>query len=291
MKSRGVTRYTDLIIKNKRSLDDVDSDDEVMDDDNDSDDGQPPRQRRRLVDPAFQGSPAPSLSYEPSILNEAIPNPEIDNSAAGLPELASDSPGLLSQGQPGLETSDGPDHRMDPGLSDPAPPGLEEPGPQQQTLNPPNLAVDIPISVGEPSREPSPAQANRSTPHSMPPPATLPSSTATTSMPQLDSITASYYQPATAEDFRAHRRRVQQQETMSFGPFRARRDASEAEPTGPAHGTSPYTRPTTDDDAAFAFSAMDVEDLDSSALPPGWKFEDGYIVLTEQPKDYWEVAA
>ena len=130
--------------------------------------------------------------------------------------------GLLSQGQPGLETSDGPDHRMDPGLSDPAPLGLEEPGPQQQTFNPPNLAVDIPISVGEPSREPSPAQANRSTPHSMPPPATLPSSTATTSMPQLDSITASYYQPATAEDFRAHRRRVQQQETMSFGPFQAR---------------------------------------------------------------------
>ena len=67
----------------------------------------------------------------------------------------------------------------------------------------------------------------------------------------------------------------------------SRRDASEAESTGPAHGTSPYTRPSTDDDATFAFSAMDVEDLDSSALPPGWKFEDGYIVLTEQPKDYW----
>ena len=29
--------------------------------------------------------------------------------------------------------------------------------------------------------------------------------------------------------------------------------------------------------------------LDSSALPPGWRFEDGYIVLNEQPKDYWEV--
>ena len=69
----------------------------------------------------------------------------------------------------------------------------------------------------------------------------------------------------------------------------SRRDASEAESTGPAHGTSPYTRPSTDDDATFAFSAMDVEDLDSSALPPGWKFDDGYIVLTEQPKDYWEV--
>ncbi|CAL1154182.1 unnamed protein product [Cladocopium goreaui] len=37
------------------------------------------------------------------------------------------------------------------------------------------------------------------------------------------------------------------------------------------------------------FSAFDVEDLDSSALPSGWKFENGYIQLTEQPKDYWEI--
>ena len=291
LKSRGVTRYTDLTITNKRSLDDVDSDDEVLDDDDDLDGGPPPRQRRRLVDPEFPGSPAPSLSCEPSILNEEVPMPvddEVgndDNTAAGLPGLASDSPGLLSHGSPGLGASVGPEHTMDLGLSDPAPIGLEEPGPQQHPAIPLDTSMDVPISVGEPSREPSPTQANRPTTSDMPPPSSIPSS----SQPQLDSITASYYQPTTAEDFRAHRRRLQQQETMSFGPFRSRRQASESAPPDSTHGEGPYTKPKEDDGASFVFSAFDVEDLDSSALPSGWKFENGYIQLTEQPKDYWEI--
>ncbi|CAL1148224.1 unnamed protein product [Cladocopium goreaui] len=208
-----------------------------------------------------------------------------DNTAAGLPGLASDSPGLLSHGSPGLGASVGPEHTMDLGLSDPAPIGLEEPGPQQHPALPLDTSMDVPISVGEPSREPSPTQANRPTTSDMPPPSSIPSS----SQPQLDSITASYYQPATAEDFRAHRRRLQQQETMSFGPFRSRRQASESAPPDSTHGEGPYTKPKEDDGASFVFSAFDVEDLDSSALPSGWKFENGYIQLTEQPKDYWEI--
>ena len=76
---------------------------------------------------------------------------------------------------------------------------------------------------------------------------------------------------------------------MSFGPFRSHRQASESAPPDSTHGEGPYTKPKEDDGASFVFSAFDVEDLDSSALPSGWKFENGYIQLTEQPKDYWEI--
>ena len=51
LKSRGVTRFADLTIQNKRNIYDIDTDEEVLDDvDSDL---EPPAQRRRLLDPNF----------------------------------------------------------------------------------------------------------------------------------------------------------------------------------------------------------------------------------------------
>jgi hypothetical protein len=109
--------------------------------------------------------------------------------------------------------------------------------------------------------------------------------------PGLDSITASFYQPATHEDFRAHRRRVAQQETMSlrshgFGPIRNRQEPAERPQADPPreHGPGPYS-----EDAGFGFSAIDIQDMDSTQLPPGWKFDDGYLVMNDTNKDHWEL--
>ena len=53
LKSRGVTRFSDLTVLNKRNIQDVDTDEEIMDD-LDSDIDEPPLTRRRLVDPETQ---------------------------------------------------------------------------------------------------------------------------------------------------------------------------------------------------------------------------------------------
>ena len=107
----------------------------------------------------------------------------------------------------------------------------------------------IPFFV-EPSREPSPKT---------PQPPRLPQAT------QLDPVTASYYEPATAEEFRAHRRCLERQETMSFGPIRGRMfqsttatssnampPSSTAMPAPPrppdTHGAGPYSEPPKEED-------------------------------------------
>ena len=93
------------------------------------------------------------------------------------------------------------------------------------------------------------------------------------------------------EDFRSHRRRLAQQETMPFGPFRRRRE--QQQPTG-EHGSTPYAEPPSNEsannleDSPFAF---EVEDMEINALPPGWKLENGYITLDDKTRDHWELRA
>jgi hypothetical protein len=54
----------------------------------------------------------------------------------------------------------------------------------------------------------------------------------------------------------------------------------------------PYDPPQHDkEDADFGLSAFDLEDLETAALPTGWKFEDGYITLEDHTKDFWELKA
>lgn len=161
-----------------------------------------------------------------------------------------------------------------------APPGLEaavtaEPGNDQPGLigrvpavMPEAPSPEVPISVGE--QEPSPM-------HETEP-----------EMPSLDPITASYYEPATDEGFRSHRRQLQQQETMSFGPIRQRHPRVNPLPPSSSDGQAPPPLPESEDETHYSF---EMEDLDSNAPPPGWKFEDGYVVLEDKDKDHWEIKA
>ena len=278
LKSRGVTRFVDLSIQNKRYIDDIGTDEEVMDD-QDGDDGdlEPPTTRQRLLDP--EDVPPPALQsppYSPSLA------PDLPPADADLLDF-DDQPGQ-SLGFPTAPEIN------PPGLEDTAQPGLVEPTGSDGLLTLPDPAVDVPISVGEPSREPSPkslppqlspALLQQSNPLAQPSQAAEPSQQpAAAPAPQLDPYTASLYQPATAEDFRAHRRRFQLQETMSFGPNRRMPPAREV----------PYDRPS-GEEGEFSLSAIDIEDIDASALPTGWKFEDGYISLEDHTKDFWEIKA
>ena len=98
---------------------------------------------------------------------------------------------------------------------------------------------------------------------------------------------------------------------MSFGPIRGRMfqsttaTSSSAMPVHPeppdTHGAGPYSEPPKEEDHGLSvselgnlghgFSAFDIDDLEHTALPPGWHVEDGYIVLNDTSKDYWEVKA
>ena len=214
------------------------------------------------------------MSYSPSIAPES---PDLE-----MPEHtpAAGSFGLIPQSATGTP--------IPPGLEDGAQQPVETEGGQQAI--PLDQDLDLPTSVGEPSREPSP-QARQlglspdllqaepglsSTTNQPTPPTTQPSS-----LPQLDPLTVSLYQPATDEDFTSHRRRFDMQETISFGPYRRQ----------PQH-QSPYDKPPSAPDAAdVAMTSFDIEDIETTALPPGWKFEDGYITLDDPVKDYGELKA
>ena len=218
LKSRGVTRYSDLTIKNKRNIDDVDSGDEMMDD-GDSDDDHPPSPKRRLVDPAvyerealgisefeqiereMDFTPAPpSVPYSPSVAS-SIANDAEQSHPIGLRDQHQIPPGLEEQAADGDP----------PGLAiDPQAPGLGLLEPEQlgdgdipqADMQGDETHGQVPFSM-EPSREPSPKT---------PQPPRLPQAA------QLDPVTAAYYDPATAEEFRAHRRRLERQETIILDP-------------------------------------------------------------------------
>ena len=315
LKSRGVTRYLDLNVLNKRRLEDVGTDEEVLDDiDSDL---EPPALRRRLLDSTYE--PPADVVYSPSVLPDDL---DLDVNDLGL----SDQQGP----PPGFEATPAPT-----GILEPAQPGLVE-ADGAVNVPIPELTPDALISSGEPSREPSPTnegnglsqlpmspmnvprpipeqdpqhqpldslqalQQNQIQPQQHLPPSPLqtdnqPSSLPSNQVPQLDPHTASLYQPATDEDFRSHRRRFEQQETMSFGPFRRRREQQQT--TG-EHGSRPYSEPasaneppTSTDNRDDSLNAFDLEDIEINALPPGWKFEDGYITLDDHKRDYWELRA
>ena len=301
LRSRGVTHFADLTIKNRNNIDDFGSGDEVMDE-LDSEVEEPPTRRRRLVDPQFEPPAQPAQSpgsYEPSLARTE----DLATAEAILDDPQLESPGLMDSVPTGLsEPASAPHANAEsPGLVTPAAPGLGllEPGLSDVAIHDSPLSLTSPAETPsvireirddsilgtEPSREPSPR-------HEVAPPMVPPTmATPPAPTPGLDSITASFYQPATHEDFRAHRRRVAQQETMSlrshgFGPIRNRQEPAERPQADPPreHGPGPYS-----EDAGFGFSAIDIQDMDSTQLPPGWKFEDGYVVMNDTNKDHWEL--
>ena len=259
LKSRGVTRFIDLERANKRQIEDIESDDEAMDDDLDG----PPRQRPRLDLPGVTGPMTPAPVPEPLLeLDEldASPTP-----TTPLPD---------SDGQPIPVDDD--DMASTPLAAPPPLPAVPE------VLEIPLDGIDEP----EPSGEPSVPSVPPSTRSLGPPPA-------------LDAETAALYEPAGPEEFAQRRLRYDQQETMMFGP--AVRRVQRPSPYSGQRSNDPFAPiapppefpPDADLPPQEGFSqAFAVEDLGSEQLPPGWHMNsDGYLCLTDQVADFWEVRA
>ena len=182
LKSRGVTRFYDLGSVNKRSLDDVESDEQMDDPDGELADSEhemsPPSRRPRLLPPVPETSLNPdvdvpgSVEYSPDELPLAPPTTTADETAVEnqileeVPEIAADPPETL----PRMVTSSEPAAEQDPE-----------------------------------GRSPSVARS---------PMATVPSPALAENCPQLDPATAALYEPANAEDegFRQRRLRFERQE-------------------------------------------------------------------------------
>ena len=257
LKSRGVTRYLDLNVANKRNIDDVDDEeqeDSPMDfDAGDPPDGpddpeEPPRQRRRLL-------PLPQLDSEDRQMDFDDDELSITPTTPVGPEEVLDSPPEL----PELTAS---------------PDGV----PLDLTLAPdmPSAAIHHPAGVPTPNTEALPVD--------QPSPQPV--------RPALDPAVASLYEPASpGEDFVRARRRVDQQETLSFRPVR-QPPHSRSEPYGRTEHSSPGQHGPGDSDEGLFGQVFTVEDVDQSQLPDGWSIHpDGCFYLTGVPRDYWEVRA
>lgn len=167
----------------------------------------------------------------------------------------------------------GPEDALDLTLS-PAEPVLRPEGvpvPEWSPLSPSDPLYDVvftPPEHQQPSIEPDPAVTESSEP-------------ATSAVPgaaappldfgplQLDPSVAQLYAPAApGEDFLRSRRRVDQQETLSFQPVRQ-----------PPQQRPEPTRRQPDSDEALYGQVFTIEDMDPSTLPDGWTMRDGYICL------------
>ena len=256
LKSRGVTRYHDLNLLNKASIDDVNTN-EFLEDDEEVQ--EPPRQRPRLTfedDLASLGLMDDDCDYSPTTVGapENVPDPDGVGSGLGLEE-----PTLL---QPPVDVANLPVPVSDD--EHPEPPAMELDSPVGEST------VDALLDETEPSQEPSAANTVVNTPTAQQ--ASQPLPTPMT----LDSITASYYEPVHVEDFESRRRRVDQQETMSvFGPARLRPPARPHGPYAPAGGSDPPSGaaapqpPVNNELDQLTDQALMVMDLDPEGLPEG----------------------
>ena len=267
LKSRGVTRFIDLSTANKRNIDDCDTDEELLEE---TDVEEPPLSRRRLLHPDAipRDESGPFMPVAPDEMDSVIYSPSIDPGDEPAPE--DHSSGLRAE--PAAGTPSAP--TLNPSSGHGGGPGLEPPTEHRY----PDLEVEV-DSTFEPSKEPSPKSPTR-------PSVAVPGG----DLRQL-------YRPAPAEDFRDHRRRVDLQETSVFGPVRRRPSAAEQPLTDaapPPHGQGPYPDrkpPDPDDPAESALGALDIDDIDPSALPPHWTVEDGYLVLENRVKDFCKIKA
>ena len=147
LKSRGVTRYHDLNILNKASIDDVNTDEEFLEDDEEVQ--EPPRQRPRLT---FDGDlPCPGLldddcDYSPTTVG--APDPGGVGNGLGLDEPTLLQPPVDVATLPVPDTDDEPHE----------PPAMELDSPVGEST------VDALLDETEPSQEPSAANTVVNTP-------------------------------------------------------------------------------------------------------------------------------
>ena len=263
LKSRGVTRYLDLNVANKRNIDDVEEDEQdeaPMDFGGDSPDGpddpdEPPRQRRRLA-------PLPRLdsgddlrmdfedcSYEPT------------------------TPGALED------------------VLD-----LDNPANVPVPSTPVDLLKDVELSPNEPAlpRPLEPVPRVSGSDGLQPDETPAPSTSLPVGPLPLDPAVAKLYEPAApGEDFLKSRQRFERQETQAFRPVR-QPPQSRPEPyerPDPDSGSAHSSKLPESDEALFG-QVFTVDDVDPSQLPDGWSIDsDGYFYLVNNPRDYWEVRA
>ena len=252
LKSRGVTRYFDLQRVNKRRLEDVE----------DSEQEDRPGEDLDSGDEDDGGGPP---ARRPRLML-----PEQDQQEGAEPAVASNGEDPAEDHSPFL-----PLPIPEPEL--PPVPDLGSPMTYTPSLAPTSPAAgSLPEPAAEPMREITPQEEPARSPTRSP-------------KPELDPLTASLYQPATEEDFRAHRRRFELQETLSlFGPNRRLHHQA-------AQQVSPYQKPEEPEekekeDDALLSQAFQVIEVQTDALPRGWIMdEQGYIQLNQREEDYWQI--
>ena len=270
LRSRGVTRYYDLHHLNKRTLAEIESDDQHDDPDGDvmedSDhEMAPPRQRPRLLLPDAPQPDAPEAP-PPVAAGEYTPTSPANSAVAQLAEQMAEQ--QAAQAEQNTTTSTA-------AAADTNNPGATATDPEMLPRVPSELDP-----VSEPSEEP-PAQSAQPTPHASRPLAE--------ERPQLDPATAALYEPQQAETFTQRRARLNRQETLSFAPWRTRPAHAAIAPYNAEHSSSAPTPPATDDLAGQAFY---LDDLDTKTLPTGWKMDEReFLQLNDKEADYWEIRA
>ena len=259
LKSRGVTRFLDLNRVNKRSIEDVDEDEEA-DEGEDLGIVEPPMRRRRAgdtepssgaLDLGNDGDLAEPEDYSPSI----APADDLPAVPPALP------PAVLPAG------NEIPDDDTIP----------TEPG------------EDTPVNVDdetEPGLEPSIPSSPTSTTRTRSPRG------GPSAVPQLDPAVASLYERVDNEDFAARRLRIDRQETLGYGPQRGRSVPTAETQPYPATSTSSPTPAAPSENVETYSQTFPVEEVDSTILPSGWTVDaEGYFQLSDQQMDFWEVRA
>ena len=213
LRSRGVTRFLDLPRLNKQNLADVEEDEEGQGDPVEEDEDQPPRQRRRLdlppLLPEVDGEMEEmSVEYSPTTqANSPVAIPiDFETELPSPPQEPHRNQTPLTPPPATTSTTVQPSPLPQPGN------GLVGVRRPEDAMGHPEDAPEGPSTIVIPDDEPEPGVEP-------PAPPTAPTSPTRTT-PMLDSITQSYYLPSGPEDFRQHRLRRAQQETMSYGPLR-----------------------------------------------------------------------
>ena len=317
IRNRGVTQYVDLPKSNKRTREEVDTEDEIDNTDHQlpaepssvgcdswsvSTDGQTWKRihrkpRTHLYNPVSTDQAPVHLFTTTRTTDVVRPDP--------APTIVIQDNWTVDQDKTmgfewtgtttfHLRAQDEPDDGLDPELRE----ILDGPS----TVNFPfSTTTTSPSLVPEPAAPPSNQDATPSLPLYDP----LPQGDQPSPQPDLppDYIPteeelhqlAPVFRPQPDEDFKAKRARIDQQETFSYKPphlqatstttYAPQRQHDLALPTHTT--TTPYSNKPVDDAALSHHIEIDLNG-ENTQLPPGWHFEDGYVVMNDIT-DEWQI--
>ena len=312
IRNRGVTQYVDLAKTNKRARDEVETEDEIDDTDSAvnpepssvgcdswsvSTDGQTwkrihRRPRNNLYIPVAADQ-APVHLFAPTRTTDIV-RPEPAPTIVIQDDWTVDQDKTMGFQWTGtttfcLRVHDEPMDDLEPEI--------------QQILDAPMISNYIPPSSLPPQPSSTTTIQDTPPPHSEPhsPPLedefhSLPPDIPADHHPseqQLQQLGPSF-RPQPDEDFKAKRARLDQQETISYKPPQPSPSTTTFGPQRrhdqqlPSHTTtSPYSNKPIDDAALSQEVDIDLTQ-ENTQLPPGWHFEDGYIVMNDII-DEWQI--